>query len=398
MVNWARKRLDLSADAIAKAVKSDPERVHAWETGEKRPTFRQAQKLARFLQVPFGYLFLSKPPNEDLPMPDLRTLPGRTREAPDSEFLDLLVSVCRKQEWYKEFLVSEGEAGHDFVGSLRNETEPKTIAAAMHRTLQTSGQLHKQASSWSDYIRRLVGTAEGRGILVFRSGIVGSNTRRKLDVQQIRGLALSDPIAPAIFINSSDARAAQVFTIAHELAHLWLGQSGVSDMTADTASAVVDNKVETVCNAAAAEFLIPNEEFVEAWDRYTKGHSNLRLLARTFWVSTVAILRRASDLGLLSRADYFALVERERNRQIEPKAQASGGNFRRNLVARNSRLLVNALFESVLSGRTLYREAATVLGVKSSTISAMAHTASTSCLVFGIGLIGWYNTASSTRP
>ena len=164
--------------------------------------------------------------------------------------------------------------------------------------------------SWADYIRRLAGKAEEAGILVFRSGTVGNNTRPKVDVQEVRGVALSDPLAPAIFVNSSDAKAAQVFTIAHEPAHLWLGETGVSDLTPDTETSQVTSEIELTCNKVAAEFLVPESEFLEQ-------------------------------------------LASERDRQTQPKREQLGGSFRRNLVARNSRLLVDAVFESVLAGRSV---------------------------------------------
>lgn len=374
MIQWARIRRRMTEDALARSIQSHSDRIRRWESGDARPTFRQAQKLARTLHVPFGYLFLSEPPDEGLPLPDLRTIPARSRESPSSDFLDLLHSVRRKRDWYKEYLQMEGATPRGFVGSLTKDSDPVTIASAMREALGDVDGARKQANSWSDYIRKLVQMAEEAGILVFRSGIVGSNTRRKLDVGEVRGLAMSDPIAPAIFVNSADAKAAQVFTIAHELAHLWLGESGVSDISPDSDidTERFASEVETVCNKAAAEFLTPRKAFLQVWQTPGSTDTRLQEVAREFRVSTAMVLRRAYDLGQITRQELFEQLDAERDRQSEPSSEQSGGNFRRSLVARNSRLLVTAVFESVLAGRSLYREAATVLDVRSSTIAGLA--------------------------
>lgn len=362
----------MSEADLAKSISSNTERVRQWESGLQRPTFRQAQRLARSLRIPFGYLYLPQPPNEQLPLPDFRTLSARSPAQRSQDLLALVNSLTRKQEWYREFLNSQGARPRQFAGSARTSDTPKAVATAIRDALDLKASSRRSSSSWADYLRTIVTLAESAGILVLRSGILGNNTHRKLDVEELRGLAVADEMAPLVFINSSDAKTAQIFTLAHELAHLWLGASGVSNLVATTERVEVDQEIELFCNSVAAEVLVPAEEFYTDWRQTGDEPDQLQRLARTYRVSTEVILRRAYDLGLIQRSEYFAGLEGHRRQQVPPAPDSPGGSFRRNLYARNSSLLVSAVLESVLNGRTLYREAATILDTKPSTVSSLA--------------------------
>ena len=220
---------------------------------------------------------------------------------------------------------------------------------------------------------RLVRAAEAARILVFRSGVVGNNTHRSLDVDEFRGFALSDPMAPAVFVNVRDAKTAQIFTFSHELAHLWLGESGVSDLNGETPGAEISDEVERFCDRAATEFLVPEGSFHYRWPEPPLDLGQVAQdLARAYRVSTTVILRRALELGRISRQDFYSQLEIERSRQTSSVRSGSGGSFRNSFVARNSAPLIAAVFESVLEGKALHREAATVLDIKTSTLSRLA--------------------------
>src|SRR5262249_33898233 len=271
-----------------------------WEKGNSRPTFRKAEELAKVLRIPFGFLFLSAPPSEQTPIPDLRTVEeGRIRK-PSPDFIDLLNEVLVKQQWYREYARDHKARPLDFVGRFSRKDGVENVVAEVKNTIDIDED-RRTAGSWDEFLRRLVRHTESSGVLVMRSGIVGGNTRRPLSVDEFRGFAVADDFAPLIFINGRDAKSAQIFTLAHELAHIFIGESGISNPDLSRTPQTNRSTVEEFCNAAAAELLVPSDDFIQAWDSGLKsGDEKSQSLARKYRVSTIVILRRALELRRLT--------------------------------------------------------------------------------------------------
>jgi len=198
-------------------------KLPAWERGELQPTFKQLERFARATHTPIGYLFLPEPPVERIPIPDFRTIANSPIARPSPNLLDTLYLCQQRQEWYRDFAQSMHEDLISFVGSVRMGDDVVRTAALIRRTLAFDIDERRRLSTWTVALRRFIEQADALGVLVMVSGVVGSNNRRKLDPQEFRGLALVDSLAPLVFINGSDSKAAQMFTLAHELAHIWIG-------------------------------------------------------------------------------------------------------------------------------------------------------------------------------
>ncbi len=364
ILRWIRERNGLSLDDAASVLDMPVEQLTDWETGATRPTFRQAQKLAQSLHTPFGYLFLVEPPIEDLPLPDLRTVGGTPRLRPSLDLLDTLRQSMQRQAWYLEYLHEQGAEPLQFVGRFTVDTSVHEVVADMRAVL---GMDPAQSQPTKDaYLRQLIEAAETAGILVMRSGIVGNNTRRPLDVSEFRGFAISHPLAPLVFVNSADALSARLFTLLHELAHVWLGSSGIS-----SASPGDTRREEAFCNAVAGEFLAPREVFMAGW-RASTAELSVRVaeLSQRFHVSSLVIMRRALDLGLVNHATYWQHYQAElaafRNKP------GSGGSFYRNASSKNSKRFARAVLAEALSGRLLLRDAGRLLGVQPGKLRLLA--------------------------
>lgn len=227
ILSWSRQRAGLSEAQIAKGLTVKLERVKEWEAGQSLPSFSQAQKWAAIAHVAFGVLFLKAPPPESLPLPDLRTVGGVFPHKPSLNLMDTVRDVLRKQDWYLEYLQDHEPSPLSFVGSFSSRSPIKDVVADIRRVLGMTDAFARM--SYDDYFRALVNGAEEAGILVMRSGVALGNTHRKLNVSEFRGFAISNALAPVVFINSADAPTARLFTLMHELVHVWIGSTGVSD-------------------------------------------------------------------------------------------------------------------------------------------------------------------------
>lgn len=374
VLSWARKRRGFAASELARKLSVKPEKVLAWESGESRPTFRQAQRLAQALYVPFGYLFLEEPPDEKLPLPDLRTVGDKPPREPSPDFLDLVNDVLTKQQWYREYREANGGEPLPFVGRYGADDDAETIAEDIRSALSIDDDMRKSAAGLDGFLRELVIRSEDLGILVMRSGVVGNNNNRPLDVAEFRGFAISDALAPLVFVNGRDAKAAQIFTLAHELAHLWIGEGGVSNPDYKSPSDEHDSAVERVSNRVAAETLVPSADFRARWRNASMSvEENMQHLSRHYKVSRIAALRQAHDLGLVATEDYWRLYEEiALNAPTEKDSGQSGGDFRFTVLARNGRAFSSAVITSAAEGDLLLSEAASLMNVKVGTLPAIS--------------------------
>lgn len=360
LIRWARERAGIhdAADLMGRFPK-----LAEWETGETQPTLKQLEAFAQAVHVPIGYLFLPEPPQEPLPIPDFRTHDGRGVGRASPDLLDMIYACQERQGWYRDFaaVVRMPEAG--FVGSASLDDRPQDVAARMAETLGFDVADRAACRTWEEALRLFIAQADVAGVLVMVSGVVLSNNRRALDPEEFRGFALADRRAPLVFINGADTKSGQMFTLAHELAHLWLGSSAVSDASA--APLHGHRREEVWCNAVAAELLVPLEALRPALQPDEPLDEAMQRLARQFKVSTLVILRRLLDAGALDRPgfDRAWAAERARLRELV-RAGAGGGDFYRTTLSRVSRRFARALVESTLEGQTLYRDAFRMLGVK----------------------------------
>ena len=368
ILTWARERTGLSLDALAKKFP----KIAEWEAGELQPTLKQLERFAGAVHVPIGYLFLPEPPRESLPIPDFRTVSdlsagqaGRSITRLNVNLLDTIYLCQERQAWYRDYARLHRFTPIDFIGKAKLSDAPAEAAKAISMRMNLAMDERDRLPNWAEALRQLVAKTEGLGILVMASSIVGGNTHRKLEVSEFRGFALVDSLAPLIFINAADSKAAQMFTLAHELAHLWLDESGVSDAEAIKAS---EQEIERWCNAVAAELLMPMQATRAVYQRNTPLTDEIQRLAKRFKVSTLVVLRRLFDAGFLDEETLWQNYRQESERiaNLDRGESSSGGNFYRTLKVRNGKRFARAVIASTLEGQALFQDAFRMLSVKNS--------------------------------
>ncbi len=359
VLRWARERAGLGCDDLQDRFP----KLADWEAGLARPTFRQLENFAKVTRTPFGFLFLSEPPQMRLPLADFRTIRNRRPRAVSPELIDTIYLMQRRQAWLRQERIDGEVEPLDFVGAARLTDDPAATGQRMRYKLGFTDVWANQVPSWQAAVGALRARIENIGVMAVINGIVGNNTRRKLDEREFRGFALSDPYAPLIFVNGADAKSAQMFTLAHEFAHLWLGDAGEGLSGFDRLQPG-DGAVERFCDQAAAEFLAPAAEIRRMGCEVGDSDVVFDKLARRFKVSPIVIGRRMLDLGLIERTRFFVLYERyTQDERRKTHTKTGGGDFYNTQGNRVGKLFASYVITAAKEGRIGFKQAHDLCGL-----------------------------------
>ncbi|MDO4568805.1 MAG: ImmA/IrrE family metallo-endopeptidase [Planctomycetia bacterium] len=353
VLQWAIRYSDLSEDAIYTRF--------PWVSNEPaQTTFIKLQNFAQTLRVPFSSLLLGKIPEEEpLPIPDCRTVTDRELSEPSLNLREIIHIMSVRQEWMHNYLLSEGAEPLPFVGSLKLITDPLEATKRILQDLNLKEGWTQSFANWEKAYEHLRDVVEEAGVLLFQESGLDTTARKRFNPEEFRGFVMSDTYAPLIFINSADARNARMFTLAHEIAHLWSGTEGVFDFAK-----------EDFANHVAAELLVPEELFRKAWDT----NSDIGHLSHVFKVSTIVIARRAWDCGLIPSDEFWAFFRSQQKKfetnQKKQKGNPTYYNTRKSNLSMN---FVMSVIASAQSGKTLYRDACNLVGMHGKTFEEFAN-------------------------
>ena len=332
--------------------------IMKWLSGEKTPTFNKLEEVSKKVHIPFGYFFLKEPPVEKCELVEYRTVDSVAIKEPSRDLIDTIDLMSGVQEWMVNYNKNNGASAYAFVGAARITDSVVATANTIRKYLGLSLAWYDKSKSPGEAFKSLRNAIMNLGVLVMMNGVVGNNTHRSLSVEEFRAFTLVDPYAPLIFINSKDYENGKLFSLLHELVHIWIGKNSFYNDTLGTAQNV--SKEEQFCNAVAAEILVPDSEFNKEWSKHSgSAESIINELGRKFICSRFVLLRKALDNGKISYAEYRSLTaqyQKQLNALKEKETRSAGGDFYRTLSAKWDQRFIQALYASAQSGRTQYRD------------------------------------------
>jgi Zn-dependent peptidase ImmA (M78 family) len=353
ILQWVSQIIDMNGNLSIK------KQLQQWKDGTKQPTFNQIEKLSKTTGIPIGYFFLNSPPKVDTSLLHYRTVDSLQLDNPSQNLLQTIRDMENIQEWMKNYLIASDFDPLDFVGSAKNEHDICFIANKIRKKLGLEEDWFLKSHSARDSFNLIRSKAENIGIIVMMNGVVGNNTHRVLEINEFRAFTLVDKIAPLIFINSNDSDNGKLFSLLHEITHIWLG---VNSLYNDKYNNFYANKLETICNAVAAEILVPQKVFLTYFPKKILKESLndiVSSIADYFKCGTTVVARKALENGRITNEEYNAIAKEAIRNFIEMKQakKKKGGNYYKTLNSRLDRRFLNAIVNSTKEGKTLYTDA-----------------------------------------
>lgn len=334
--------------------------IKEWISGEKEPTFSQIEKVSKKINIPFGYFFLEKPPLEKCKIVDFRTVDSISIHNPSRDLIDTVDLMSGIQEWMAEYNKENGASGYNFVGSIKTTDSVIPAAKTIREDLNLRLNWFEDFRNAREAFNSLRNTIADIGVIVMMNGIVGNNTHRTLNVSEFRAFALTDPYAPLIFINSRDADNGKLFSLLHELVHVWIGKDNFYNDVYGVSQKV--SKEEQFCNAVAAEILVPDSIFIDEWSNQTGSNEAIIYeLEKKFICSRFTLLIKAFNTRRIEKAEFNRLLNLFKGQfetmQNQKQGEISGGgDFYRTLATKWDRKVIQAMYSGVQSGRNQYRD------------------------------------------
>lgn len=377
-MKWARESAGFSPEEAAKKIGRPVNDINAWETGRQKPTIPQARNASRVYKRPLAVFFLPQPPKDFSTLRDFRRLPSDYPREFSTNLRFLIRQTHDRQEWLREYLHEEGFSPLKYIGSGSISENSNILAGKIRNALGITYDDIRGCNSRSEALNVWIDASEKLGICVFQSG---NMQYEKIDIEEARGFALADQYAPFIFLNAQDAKVAQIFTLAHEITHLWINESGISNLFEKGRALAGADEIEVFCNYVAAEVILPQKDFSELWHNMDESdplEDRIESGSRKFKVSKTVIARKLLTLENISQRQYLELAGQFYQEWLEHKERqinvsSKGGPHPCLMkVINNGRHFSRVVLGAYQGGRLSGRDTSNILGIKLNTLPKYA--------------------------
>ena len=369
VLKWARESAKMSEEAAAAKASVKIDKLQNWESGTSQPTIKQAQTLAKAYKRPFALFFLPEIPRDFQPLQDFRKSGSKTLT---TSSIFIIREIQQKQTWISDAYADHDEIALPFVGRFTINDNPKVVAQDILKTLDIYPAHYRSENP----IKEWIDAAETKGIFISRTSFIHS--RLKLDSDELQGFAISDSHAPFVFVNSDDWNAPQLFTLLHELAHIWIAETGISnDVEPEIKNKEKFHPVELFCNEVAANALMPKDIVLNFGTQIYQNSKDVFKTAKLLGVSSFALIVRALNLGIISIPVYQKLKKQadidfaeylkrdaEKKAKQKEKDNPGGPNYFLLQLNRNSRLFTQTVLDAFRGGSIEPTLASSLLNVQ----------------------------------
>ena len=351
--------------------------LDSWINGEKQPTFNQIEKVSKATGIPLGYFFLQIPPDEDTSFVDYRTVDSIDLNNPSRNLIDTMHDMSQIQEWMRNYMIAEGFSKCNYVGRYKDAQDANSFANEIRALLNLNVDWYKTVKNVNESFRIIRSKISDLGTIVMMNGIVENNTHRTLDIGEFRAFTIVDEYAPLIFINANDSMNGRLFSLLHEFAHICIGENSLYNDRFSTGTKV--KRAEVICNAVAAEILVPQSMFVAEWKSLSddiSAEKAIDVLARSFRCGQTVIARKAYDnkyidYNLYQKIAQLAIKLYNESRHRKKEKGESGGNYYTTAASRIDNRFLGLLVSSVQRGQTLYSDAFRLTNTNRSTFVSL---------------------------
>lgn len=379
MLKWIREKSGFDLFSAAKRIGIKPERLQEWEAGSRKPTIKQAIKMAEIYKRPLSLFYLNEPPKDfHVAMKDFRTLPtGLPRTYSPALLLEHRSAVSRRN-LVMDLLGESTSNDFPLLGTVSLESDPEQVGQDIRQLLNIDWKIQKKWKYESEALNWWRESIENLNVLVFHTNHQGNT----VELEEARGFSISEPRFPVIVLNSKDSNSGRIFTLLHELVHLMLNEGGVCDCREHAVGGQM-RQVEIFCNHTAGAVLVPGDTIMKhevviehraRGKRFRWEDGEIEALSSDFSVSNEVLLRRLLIFGLTSERFYQSKRKEylERWERIKKERQKKGHPPHYRLKLRQlGKLFARTVFTAYYERKITLSDVMDYIGVKTSVLKKM---------------------------